>query len=116
MPSVALDNDAKYQNLLDLCIEMSKEKNGENARSNFKIFGNILEALNWLTESKDATLTMQLDNDFSAYSMQQSHLETVLSGKNINESMNTSEKINVLITGSLYLVGLSLKVLNYKIY
>ena len=32
-----------------------------------------------------------------------------------NNSNNGDEKINVLITGSLYLVGLSLKVLEYKI-
>ena len=104
MPSASLDSDVKYQKLIqtnqDLCSSKNKNdsnnNNNSHNKSNCKLFDNILESLIWLTENKDKNLLAQISHK--------------------NELVYTKErqKTNVLITGSLYLVGLALKVLNYK--
>ena len=96
-----LDTDEKYTKLAQTYSKLEAEKSLEPdclLKSKCKIFDNILEALNWLTQRKDDTLKNQLNFN-----------EKLIPTDNINE------KINVLVTGSLYLVGLSLKVLKYKI-
>jgi hypothetical protein len=107
MPNVFLDNDLKYNNLVDtykkIFEEKYKDKNIKFKESSCKIFDNIFEALNWITDNKDDSLVNKLEK------LKGSSLK-----ENYNQSNNKS-KINVVITGSLYLVGLSLKVLNYKI-
>ncbi len=100
MPSASLENEEKYKNLIDSYIRLKRHKKPEdenNNNINCQLFENILESLIWLTESRDQNLTKQL----------------LISEKAKTEGKN--QKINVLITGSLYLVGLSLKILNYKI-
>ena len=96
MPSASLDSDEKYEKLLlsylNLC---SSKKNDSYNKSNCKLFDNILESLIWLTEHKDKNLLEQQQENLS----------------NFNDE---KQKTNVLITGSLYLVGLALKVLNFK--
>lgn len=105
MPNSMLDTDEKYTKLAQTYSKLEAEKilNPDNdlLKSKCKIFDNILEALNWLTQRKDDTLKNQLNFN-----------EKLTPTDNIT---NNNEKINVLITGSLYLVGLSLKVLKYKI-
>lgn len=102
MPSVVLDTDSKYDHLIELYLKLHSEKheyrdkNNNFENPNCKIFDNVLEALNWLTMSKDPSLREQLENV-------------------TDDGSKEAKKTNVLITGSLYLVGLSLKVLNYKI-
>ncbi len=95
MPSASLDSDEKYEKLLlsylNLC---SSKKNDSYNKSNCKLFDNILESLIWLTEHKDKNL-----------------LEQQQSLSNFNDE---KQKTNVLITGSLYLVGLALKVLKFE--
>ena len=83
MPSASLDTDAKYTKLVELYANLNAASDA-TSDSKCKIFENVFEALNWLTD-----------------------LNTT--------HTNTEENINVLVTGSLYLVGLSLKVLNFKI-
>ena len=73
-----------------------------------KIFENIFDSLFWLTNYKDNIL------------LNQYKLNSTLVNPNeelINENQFQNEKIhtNVLITGSLYLVGLALEVLNFQI-
>ncbi len=98
MPSASLDSDEKYEKLLlsylNLC---SSKKNDSYNKSNCKLFDNILESLIWLTEHKDKNLLEQ--------QQQQQSLS------NFNDE---KQKTNVLITGSLYLVGLALKVLKFE--
>jgi folylpolyglutamate synthase/dihydropteroate synthase len=99
MPSASLDSDEKYEKLLlsylNLC---SSKKNDSYNKSNCKLFDNILESLIWLTEHKDKNLLEQ----------QQQQQE------NLSNFNDEKQKTNVLITGSLYLVGLALKVLKFK--
>lgn len=99
MPNAALDTDSKYQHLLESFSKLYEEKFGESRKGEkpqCRIFDNILESLNWLTQGRDELLAEQLKNE------------------NTN-AMTSKPKINVLITGSLYLVGLSLKVLKFPI-
>jgi hypothetical protein len=91
-----IDNKEKYVNLVDTLIEMQHRSDQKN-NSNYKIFENVFEALMWLTEGKDENLLKQASIFESA---------PVLTDQN--------QKVNVLITGSLYLVGLALKVLGFK--
>ncbi|CAF0706126.1 unnamed protein product [Brachionus calyciflorus] len=105
MPSVVLDNDEKYENLLKMYINLADEKykkcdvnNNEHFESKSQVFDNILESLDWLTDSRDEVLRKKLS-------------ET----KAVCTSSDNDQNINVLITGSLYLVGLALKVLRFKI-
>lgn len=117
MPSASLDSDDKYTRLLQLYQDLYANKfksashrvestskdtnNNNNNKSNCKLFDNILESLIWLTEQQDKNLLAQLTS--------QDNLDRL-----VNTSESHSSRINVLITGSLYLVGLSLKVLNFK--
>ena len=59
---------------------------------NCEIFSNIFDSLYWLTNGMEPMVGGELKNELS-----------------------DRKRINVLITGSLYLVGLSLKVLEQKI-
>ena len=97
MPSASLDSDEKYEKLLlsylNLC---SSKKNDSYNKSNCKLFDNILESLIWLTEHKDKNLLEQQQQE------------------NLSNFNDEKQKTNVLITGSLYLVGLALKVLKFK--
>lgn len=111
MPMASLDKDEKYKNLIEtfLNLQINRLKNDQNNNNdadkiNYKIFDNILESLVWLTEGGDRKLKMQI----TAEDENKHPLNTS------NFSGSENEKINVLITGSLYLVGLSLKVLDYK--
>lgn len=95
MPSAALDTDSKYISLLNLCQSVSKTNtNWRNVKC--ELFDNVQDSLIWLTESKDSSLTNKhmVDGELTS---------------------DNNQRINVLITGSLYLVGLALKVLDYKI-
>lgn len=106
MPSTILDTDEKYENLLNLYKELKKNDNNNNKKvSDLKvtITDNILEGLNWLTDSQDEALLKNL----SEHNIQRS-VQTF-------PNLDRNEKINVLVTGSLYLVGLTLKVLDFKI-
>ena len=100
MPSATLDTDEKYKNIVKsfLDIQMKDSNNNKRESINYKIFSNIHESLMWLTEGKDENLASQLSEEINS--------------ENIEPAQD--EKINVLITGSLYLVGLSLKVLHFK--
>jgi hypothetical protein len=112
MPNVLLDNDSKYINLVETYKNILEDKYKNKIKdeiflskeSSCRIFDNILEALNWITNNKDDMLKNKLIN-----------LTGVSLEEKFNRSNSKSTKINVVITGSLYLVGLSLKVLNYKI-
>ena len=105
MPSAIFDSDRKYTNLVEICKDLNKTNDHSNSQSNnalgekCQIFENVFDALDWLTDSSDPTL------------------ESPLKNKNLNcaQIKSSDKKINVLVTGSLYLVGLSLKVLNFKI-
>jgi hypothetical protein len=102
MPMAALDNDDKYTNLVKNLIEIqetSDKSNNNQAALNYKIFENVFEALMWLTCGNDETLLKQAPN----FQFEPQLIE------------KQKQKVNVLITGSLYLVGLSLKVLDFKI-
>jgi len=74
-----------------------------------KIFENIIDSLVWLTEQKDAELLdkIYLNNKIDDASS--------LNFNHCDDSQNEEKHINVFITGSLYLVGLALEVLNFKI-
>lgn len=100
MPSATLDTDNKYQKLMETYQQLKSERNS-NIKADCKLFDNILESLLWLTECKD--------NQLNKYH------HTNHTTNNIESNGAKDRKINVLITGSLYLVGLSLKVLNFKI-
>ena len=116
MPSASLDCDEKYMKLLesyqDLCVSKNNDKNNNEHTSNkssCKLFDNILESLIWLTENKDKNLLSQILSKNSQH--------TTASKANLSECIEEKKrekKTNVLITGSLYLVGLTLKVLNFK--
>jgi hypothetical protein len=84
------DDGLKYDELISSFNEIKNELNIQK-KIDCKIFSNIFESINWLTNG----------------------MEPLLSDQNNNN--NDNQKINVLITGSLYLVGLSLKVLEQKI-
>ena len=95
MPSASLDSDEKYEKLLQSYLNLcSPKKNDSYNKSNCKLFDNILDSLIWLTEHKDKNLLEQQ--------------------KNLSNFNDENQKTNVLITGSLYLVGLALKVLKFK--
>ena len=103
-PMDALDNDDKYINLVKTFLEIQHIKFDENNHPqpdlNYKMFENVFESLMWLTNGSDETLLKQVSNfqpEFQPAVPEQ------------------PQKINVLITGSLYLVGLALKVLGFKI-
>ena len=103
-PMDALDNDDKYINLDKTFLEIQHIKFDENKNPqpdlNYKMFENVFESLMWLTNGSDETLLKQVSNfqpEFQPAVPEQ------------------PQKINVLITGSLYLVGLALKVLGFKI-
>jgi hypothetical protein len=112
MPNAFLDNDSKYIHLVETYKKIFDEKSkNENEDKNFnlkkesscKIFDNILEALNWITNNKDDNLRNKTES-LKGFSFEEKF-----------DQSNKKSKINVVITGSLYLVGLSLKVLNYRI-
>lgn len=137
MPSASLDCDEKYTKLLnsyqDLCLSKIKSNNNNDRNNNdilattisnkssCKLFDNILESLIWLTENKDKNLLSQI---LSSNNSQQHSTADYFSSVYIEENKEVDEeeeknnqqqkKTNVLITGSLYLVGLTLKVLNFK--
>ena len=103
-PMDALDNDDKYINLVKTFLEIQHIKFDENNNPqpdlNYKMFENVFESLMWLTNGSDETLLKQVSNfqpEFQPAVPEQ------------------PQKVNVLITGSLYLVGLALKVLGFKI-
>ena len=99
MPSTILDTDIKYTHLVDIYNDLKKtnqDKQYKESQSKCQIFESVYEALNWLTDFNDPILNKKI------------------AGEN-SEQINSGEKVNVLITGSLYLVGLSLKCLNYEI-
>ncbi len=101
MPSVSLDTDEKYTNLVE--IYQNLNKNSQNDSIKCQIFDNVYDALNWLTEFNEPELIDRLNSQ---------------AGTGLNETnriLDGDKKINILVTGSLYLVGLSLKVLNFKI-
>lgn len=108
MPSAVFDTDEKYEKLLNLYKELknydSNNNDKKSVNSNVIIAENILEGLNWLTGNQDEVL----------FKNSLEHV-TKRSQNSIYSEFNKHEKINVLITGSLYLVGLTLKVLNFKI-
>ena len=103
MPKATLDTDLKYTSLMETYLKLSQldeNSNNSNEKPSCQIFESILEGLDWLTNGKDASIAAKLNE------------------LNLNPTKNSSEscsKVNVVITGSLYLVGLSLKVLNFKI-
>ena len=103
-PMDALDNDDKYINLVKTFLEIQHIKFDENNNPqpdlNYKMFENVFESLMWLTNGSDETLLKQVSNF-------QSEFQPAVPEQ--------PQKINVLITGSLYLVGLALKVLGFKI-
>jgi folylpolyglutamate synthase/dihydropteroate synthase len=109
MPTAVLDNDQKYQNMLEVCLKMNRKT---NSKLKCKIFENVLEALMWATESRDANLQQQMTIGRSAYPNHE-NIHSLISVS--EQETQNGQKINVLVTGSLYLVGLALKVLNYKI-
>jgi hypothetical protein len=111
MPSSLNDTDSKYQSLLQICNEMYQ--NDQNVEPNSKIFENILEGLNWLTNEKDPLILKQLVQKRSAYLNPELNANIFDSYPHNNSSQE--DKINVLVTGSLYLVGLTLKCLNFRI-
>lgn len=105
MPMAALDNDEKYTNLVKNFIEIQSfdKNNNDDSKSidyNYKIFENVFEGLMWLTNGNDENLVKQASN-----------FQSIVQDP---ESADNKPKVNVLITGSLYLVGLSLKVLGFK--
>ena len=98
MPSVSLDTDDKYTNL----VEIYQSLNTNSPKDNCRIFENVFEALDWLTDNREPEIVKSAgSSDTCLYST--------------NKNANGDKKINILVTGSLYLVGLSLKVLNFKI-
>lgn len=108
MPYSSFDTDEKYQSLLLTCAKLYPDKHQQSyVNPNFKVFENVLDSLNWLTESSDPILNAQIKCQKPAPLIE--NLDQYLTDLN-----QTGSKLNVLITGSLYLVGLSLKVLNYK--
>ena len=102
----ALDNDEKYENLVKTFLKiqnLDKNNNSNDSQSidyNYKIFENVFEALMWLTNGNDENLVKQASN-----------FQPVMLNPEYGQQ---KPKVNVLITGSLYLVGLSLKVLGFK--
>lgn len=112
MPSALLDVDSKYEKLLETYKAIYAQKFNETKPPNCRVFENVLEALNSLTEARDDLLKNQLLSGISLYS--QTQIQKNMPNKSVTIS-NKNTKINVLITGSLYLVGLSLKVLNFNI-
>ena len=109
MPSALFDTDEKYKKLLSSYLRVHSDNlnfqndtnNNNESLINCKIFDNILESLIWLTKNGDDNLTKQLCTNTKQL-------------KGLQTAETPDQKINVLITGSLYLVGLSLKVLNFK--
>jgi hypothetical protein len=101
MPSVSLDTDEKYTNLVEIYQNLNKNSQSDNTKC--QIFDNVYDALNWLTEFSEPELTGSVNSQSGT------GLNTT------NQVLNADKKINILVTGSLYLVGLSLKVLNFKI-
>ena len=111
MPAAALDTDEKYSMLVKTyakliakkkkrsalgsieaaCIDMNNNEMGKEtadaaaAAANCQIFNNVSDAIEWLTAKHT-----------------------------VKDDVSTTNT-NVVITGSLYLVGLALKVLNFKI-
>lgn len=113
MPNVVYDTESKYENLSKDFQSLYKEKFSSQTESELpkcKVFGNILDSLDWLTQNQDGLLANQLKHSKPAMFLEEHQLTTSSS-----ISDNFPQKTNVLITGSLYLVGLSLKVLNFKI-
>ena len=101
MPSASLDSDEKYKKLLQLYQDLYSSKykqQDKNNKSTCKLFDNIFDSLIWLTQSQDKNFLSKLNEPVSSYSF----------------SNTNQPQINVLVTGSLYLVGLTLKVLNFK--
>ena len=89
MPSAQLDNDSKYDNLVNLYLALERQKYSGEANpkhAECQKFESVSEALEWLRGDKEPSINNQI-----------------------------AAKTNVLITGSLYLVGLALKLLEYKI-
>lgn len=86
----AVEDTSKYDLLINSFNEIKKELKIEKSIE-CKVFLNVCEAISWLTNGKEPAI--------DAY----------------EDSNKTSVNTNVLITGSLYLVGLSLKVLEQKI-
>lgn len=106
MPSADLDTNEKYQNLINSFLNLqikqpSRDTNNNNKKINYKVFTNVLDSLAWLTNGSDGNLVKKYQ------SVELSDLN--LANANANK---TNKNVNVLITGSLYLVGLSLQVLD----
>ncbi len=130
MPSALLDNDEKYKNLIESYTKIQNEiafttKNDESneknqliceskianiKKSECRVFDNIFDSLVWLTEQNDKNLFKNYKKSNNNNNNIVNNFATEADKKNDKKS-----KINVLITGSLYLVGLSLQVLNAKI-
>lgn len=121
MPNTVLDTDSKYQNLLKGFLSLHHDKfasteESERQPPECKVFGNILDSLGWLTNLQDDLLANQLKHSKPAAILDQVNLNNATTNiPKMTDPQTEPPKINVLITGSLYLVGLSLKVLNYKI-
>ena len=81
-----------------------------------RIFENIFDSLVWLTDHKDPGLLNQINLHDKINELEINDLnDNDFSNNSINESKSQKTHTNVLITGSLYLVGLTLEVLNFQI-
>jgi hypothetical protein len=107
MPSTASDTDAKYERLIENSKKIfslqDTDQNNNSVEETCKVFGNVFDALVWLTKSGDKIL------------MESFQARNAINKDSITHCMQCPVKTNIFITGSLYLVGLSLKVLNFKI-
>jgi hypothetical protein len=80
-----------------------------------RIFENIFDSLVWLTDHKDPGLLNQIKSDIQIDDINNLNINENDFSNSINEQKNEEMHTNVLITGSLYLVGLTLEVLNFQI-
>ena len=99
MPSAELDTNDKYQNLIKSFLNIqfkntSRDPNNNDKKINHQVFTNVLDSLIWLTNGSDKNLI-------------EKYQSTELSDLNLDK-----DRANIIITGSLYLVGLSLQVLD----
>ena len=106
MPSAELDTNDKYQNLIKSFLNLQfkntgLDPNNNDKKINHQVFTNVLDSLIWLTNGSDKNLI-------------EKYQSTELSDLNLdkNRANIINKPVNVLITGSLYLVGLSLQVLD----
>ena len=101
-------NISKYFQLVDTYKTIISNLNKSSNEP--RIFENIFDSLVWLTEHKDPGLLNQINSDNKILSINDIDFRN-----SANESITEEAHINVLITGSLYLVGLTLEVLNFQI-